>query len=949
MARKPNVQYWFFLFAILALQWFSFSSVAQEAAQLLPTDPAVISGQLDNGLKYFIKKNSKPENRAELRLAVRTGSLQEDEDQLGLAHFTEHMAFNGTEHFAKNDLVDFLELSGTRFGADLNAYTSFEETVYMLQSRTDSTELLEKSLLILEDWAGGLSFDPEEIDKERGVVVSEWRSRLSPDQRLQQKSLPVLYQDSRYAERLPIGDPEIIENATYATVKRYYQDWYRPNLMAVIAVGDFDVAWMEEQIKTRFADLKNPDNPRALQEYKIPMHEETRFVSETDKENSFTRIEMNIKHPETPLKSATDYRTSIMHALYNRMLNARLVEIRQQPNPPFTFSYSGYGGDLGDLDNYFLYAFVREGGALQGISSVYAETRRVWKYGFVETELERAKAETLRSAEKSFKEQDKTQSSSLAGGLVAHFVNESPFLSAEQRYQLIDSLLPTIELEAINALPRDWITEENRTIVVSGPEKDSTALPSREDILATLEVVEQLELTPYEDVVSDAPLLDAELDLAEVTGEKEWSELGVTEWTLSNGIKVVLKPTDFQNDQIRFTAFSPGGHSIYADADYFNASNAVPILNQSGISSFPQSELDKKLAGKNASVGAYIGELTEGLGGSASPEDLETMFQLIYLHFTAPRKDEDVLQSYVAQQKSVLENILVNPYYYYANEKQKIKYDNHPRRKALASLSDLESLNSDKILDIYRDRFADAGDFTFIFVGNFDLEGIRPLLLRYLGSLPADGRVENWKDIDADLATGKIEKTWIKGVAPKAYVEMVYHGDFDYTAENRYAFSSLNSLLDTKLREAMREDKGGVYGVSIRGNVSRIPESRYSFTISFNAEPERVDELIATAKEEIRKVMENGADDDDIKKITEKQRQSKIKNLKENGYWLGQLNARYQNDLPLEGITLEALEKSIATLDSQTLQRAAKTYFETENFMQFILLPEEQSAEEEKE
>lgn len=920
-------------------------TLAQQTDIPLPMDPTVISGQLDNGLRYFIKQNNKPENRAELRLAVHAGSLQEDEDQLGLAHFTEHMAFNGSEHFEKNELVDYLELTGARFGPDLNAYTSFGETVYMLQVRTDSMELLEKGLLILEDWAGGLSFAPEEIDKERGVVVSEWRSRLSPDQRLQQKSFPVLYKGSRYAERLPIGEPEIIENADYATIKRYYDDWYRPNLMAVVAVGDFDTAWMESEIKRRFADLENPSNPRERQDYSIPMHEETRTVIATDKENSFTRIQIAFKHPETPVKTKGDYRQSIIQSLYNRMLNARLVEIRQQPDPPFTFAYSGYGSDLGDLDNYFLYAFVSEGGVRRGISSVYTETLRAMEHGFVETELERAKSEAILAAERAFKEQDKTPSARLVSGLVSHFTDESAFLSAEQRLELITELLPTVSLDDINPMPKQWITETNRTMVVTGPEKEGVVLPTEAELLAVLDSIGNLDLEPYIDEVSDAPLLDEELRTAEITDEKTWPELGISEWTLSNGIKIVLKPTDFQNDQIIFTAFSPGGSSLYPDEDYFNASNAISIIDQSGISEFSLSELNKKLAGKNVSVGPYIGELVEGFNGSTSPEDLETMLQLIYLYFTAPRKDAEVLQSFVVQQKSILENILVNPYYYFANEKNKIKYQNHPRRKALPDISDLEGLNVDKIMEIYQDRFADAGDFTFVFVGNFEPEDLRPLLQQYLGSLPVTKREESWKDVNADLPTGTIEKTWVRGAAPKALVEMVYHGEFDYTPDNRYAFTSLISALRIKLREAMREDKGGVYGVTVRSVARQRPDTTYAITISFNSEPDKVEELIATAKSEIDKLMENGVEQTDIDKVTETQRQGKIKNLKENSYWLGRLSGIYQNGDSLENLTMEALEKAIEGLNSEVLQQAAKAYFDTENYMQFVLLPEEKTDE----
>ncbi len=924
---------------------FSFSQQATvrrsyEMTDPLPVDPQFRWGVLENGLKYYLKVNAKPEKRAELRLAIHAGSLQEDDDQLGIAHFVEHMAFNGSANFKKNELVDYLESIGTRFGADLNAYTSFDETVYMIQSRTDSLALLEKGLLVLQDWAGAVSFDHEEIDKERGVVVAEWRSRLSPDQRMQQKSFPVVYQGSRYADRLPIGKPELIEKADYEVFKRFYRDWYRPDLMALVIVGDFDLNWMENQVKTRFASLKNPLEPRPRYEFEIPLSGGTRFSINSDKEAPFTQIQVVYHHPKKELKTLGDFKDNLARSLYNRMLNARLYELRQQTNPPFTFASSGYGGDLGNLDAYFISAFTPEGKGLAGLEVVLTETRRALLHGFTETELERAKAEMLRSAEKAFKEKDKSQSGQLAMQAVYHFLNESPLLNPAQVFNLYKEFLPQVGLTEINHFPVEWITKENRVVTVTAPEKEGSPLPAEAEILALLDKIDQLQPVPYIDQVSDKPLMEETLNEASVSAEKTMESLGVSEWILSNGVRVVLKPTDFKNDEILLVATSPGGHSVYPDQDFQDASNAAGIIDQSGISGFNVVELEKMLAGKTVSVGPYIGELGEGLNGSCSPADLETMFQLTYLYFKKPRVDEQALETFKSQQKSVLQNMMMNPYFYFNEEKNKIKYSDHPRRKT-PDLESVEKLNLNRMKTIYDDRFSDASDFTFFLVGSFQLDEIRPMVLKFLGNLPSTGRKESWKDINSDLVKGKVEKTIVRGQAPKSLVELLYHGDFPYKdARQRYDFYALMDVLRIKLRESMREDKGGVYGVTVNGNASQFPKEKYSITISFNAEPEKTEELIATALAEIAKIQTSGPEEKDLEKVKETQRQGRIKDLKENRFWLGQLRARYENGLPLEGILLEEYEKSITGLSAQALQEAAGTYFNPANFMRFVLLPE---------
>ncbi len=941
--------------ARFALLFFALPLLAQLSAQPIPfnpldpipQNPAVRSGQLDNGLTYLLIRNDRPDDRAELRLAVRAGSLQEDPDQLGIAHFVEHMAFNGSEHFKKNELIEYLESVGTRFGPDLNAYTSFGETVYILQARTDSLALLERGLLILEDWAGGVSFEPEEIDKERGVVVSEWRTRLSPDQRLQQQYFPILYQNSRFAERLPIGEPEVIQNANYSTVRRYYEDWYRPDLMAVVAVGDFDLDWMEKEVRQRFSSLIAPPNPRERKSYTVPGHPGTRFAIFSDKEAAFTRANIYFKHPEQPLETLADYRLYLARSLYNRMLNARLFELQQRmADPPFTFAYSGYGGDVGDRDVYTVSTFTAQGKVTEGLEAVLTETYRAFQHGFTPSELERAKSQMLSAAESAARELDKQESGRLAGGLVAHYLDEAPMPDPRQRFELYQALLPTIALDDIDPLPAQWLTEDNRTVVVTGPDKEDVPLPSREELLALLRAVEEAELEPYVDKVSQAPLLSADLSPVPVVDRTEIEDLGVTEVRLANGLRVVLKPTDFKNDEIRMSAFSPGGHSLYPDPLYESASTAAALVNLGGIGSFDLPALEKKLAGRQVSVGPYISELYEGLSGNSSVDDVETLLQLTYLYFTQPRKDSIALESFLNRQRSIVENMFANPYYYYAAIRSQIQYGDHPRRQ-MTTMDDLEKISLEDAFMVYKDRFADASDFTFVFVGSFSVDAILPLLQTYLGNLPVIEREESWRDVGAYLTGGVVDTMLVRGQAPKAIVDLLFHGPFDYAErQNRYNFYSMIDLMRIKLREAMREDQGGVYGVRLSGTASQNPRPMYRISLSFNSDPSEVDTLVQVALDVIARIKAEGPEEADLQKVKETQRQNRIEGLKENGFWLGQLTARYREGLSLDGIKLGTYEQYIDGLSAQAVQEAARKYFNLDQYMKLVLMPEEPPAED---
>jgi zinc protease len=930
---------------ILSLLFFCLiaSTFAQKGEEI-PVDPKLKMGKLENGLTYYLHENSKPENTIELRLAVNAGSILEDEDQKGLAHFVEHMAFNGTKNFKKSELVDFLESVGTRFGADLNAYTSFDETVYMLQVRSVDT-LVDKGLTVMEDWAGGLLFDHEEIDKERGVVESEWRTRLGAGQRMQNKTLPVMYKGSHYAKRLPIGDTEIINNAPYDNFKRFYRDWYRPNLMALVIVGDIDVEEMEKEVIKRFSSLKNPENERPRKEFDVPMHKETLVAIEQDKEATGSNVTLMYKHPRKEVKDMADYRESLIRSLYNRMLNARLSEIGQQGDPPYLFAYSFYGNDLGDIDAYQSYASTPEGGTLRALEVLMLENKRVRDHGFLQSELDRNKEELMTYAESQVKEQDKTDSRRFASRYVSKFLNNTPTPSADQYYAILEKHLPTITLEEVNQIGKDWITDENRVVVITGPEKEESVVPEESEVRNILDKVEGMEVEPYEDNVSDAPFFDKELEPGLITSMMEMEDVGITKLTLDNGVEVFLKPTDFKNDEILMTATSEGGNSLYSDDLYPSSSNASSIVNEGGVGAFDLIQLDKKLSGKEVRVSPYIGTYYEGMRGFSSPDDVETMFQLIYMYFNEPRKDEDAYNSFKSKQMAFMANMMSNPNFYFSDMTNKIKYNDHPRA-GFPTKESFEQMNLDEAYRIYKERFADASDFAFFFVGSFDVEEMKPMIEKYLGNLPSINRDETWKDIGLEMQKGVVEKTITRGEAPKSNVEIMFHGDAEWNSENRYAMRSLIEVLRIKLRESMREDKGGVYGVRVSGGISHYPKERYSITISFNADPERADELANTAIEGIRNAMANGAEQKDLDKVAETQRQTMIKSLKENRYWNRQMESAYENGTKMENIKLEKLEEQIATLNSDLIKNAANKFFDFDNYFRFVMHPE--ASKEEK-
>ncbi|WP_184546975.1 M16 family metallopeptidase [Mucilaginibacter sp. FT3.2] len=904
---------------------------------VLPVDKQVIIGKLPNGLTYYIRQNVEPKNKAELYLVNKVGSVLETDDQQGLAHFTEHMAFNGTRDFPKNQMVDYLQKSGVKFGADLNAYTSFNETVYQLPIPTDTAAIFNNGFKILANWAGYVSFDPTEIDKERGVVLEEERLRgKNAQERLQQQILPVLLNNSRYALRLPIGKEDILKNFKPETIKSFYHDWYRPDLQAVIAVGDFDPKQVEELIKQNFSGLQNPTGEKPRVKYTVPAAPGTSVKIATDKEFPYTLAEIVVKHPGTTVKTTTDYMQSVRVQLFNQMLNSRLGELLQKPNPPFLFGRSSYGGFLGE-QNAFTSVAVAKPGELEGaVKAVVAETERARKFGFTLTELERAKQDALVQMGNAYKERDKTRSANFVREYQQNFLEGEAIPGIEYEYNFYVNNINKITVAQMNALAGSFIGDQNRVVIVEAPEKDKATLPTEATLLQWIGAAGQ-GVTAYIDNVSSDPLLSKLPEGTKVVNTVADSLIGTTTLTLGNGLKVILKPTEFRNDQILINGYAFGGSSLASDDDFTSANMASSIIASSGIAQFNQGMLDKKMAGKNVNISPYISEFAQGITGSSSPADFETALQLIYLYFTQPRKDNDIWQSTIAQTKSVLANRGLDPPSVFQDTVSAV-LSNYNFRGMITKPERLNAATLDKAYNFYKNRFADASNFTFTLVGNFDIETVKPYLEHYLGGLPSTNGKETFKDLKIQPPAGEITKIVNKGVAEKSSVQLVFSGDYDYNDANNIQMDALEEVLNIKLIERLREQESGVYSPGVRAGYHKTPGGRYTITVYFGCAPENVDKMIASTLDEIAKIKQNGAQPTDIQKFVAEEARSTREQMKENIFWAGYLASSSQN-----GENPDQILQHVGNLEQVTVQStkdAANKYLSGKNFIKLILMPE---------
>ncbi|MBX9929117.1 MAG: insulinase family protein [Gemmatimonadaceae bacterium] len=906
----------------------------------IPFDSTVIRGTLPNGLRYFIKKNAKPEKRLELQLAVRTGSLQEDDDQRGMAHYVEHMAFNGTARFPKSAIVDFLEQSGMRFGGDLNAYTSFDETVYNLTIPTDSTHLVTRALDVMRDWAGAVSFDSLEFERERGVVLEEWRSGRGAQQRVAMKHYPYQFYGSRYTERLPIGTQQSLERASRAALMRYYADWYRPDLMAVVAVGDIDPEQLRTMIVERFGSLKNPAAPRPRVAAMIPDHDSTFVSIAADKEYQGNIITVLWKSPKDSVRTVADYRRSLVAGLYGLLMGNRLSELSQRPNTPFQFAAVVHGALTPTRDVTQAFASVKGNAFAASLEAVLLEMDRVNRFGFTATELDRARANFTRGLERQVAEADKALSAGLAQQYVGSFLSGGSVPSITTVQAIATQLMAGITIDEVNRAARDWTPTRNRVVTVSAPERADVTLPTREDLLAVFDKVKSATLVAFVDSTSNQPLVPTVPVGGKVVGVKSLPETGITEWTLSNGIRVLLKPTDFKNDEVRFSGRRPGGSSLFSDAEALDA--GVMPFTLGGLGTFTPTTLSKALTGKVANASVAVSPNSELASGFASPKDLETMFQLLYLRFTAPRFDS--LNFNVTKQalKTNLRNTANSPDAVFGDTISRVMSNYNPRVR-LFNAAVLDSVNAARAFSLYQSRVKDASGFTFYFVGNFTLDGIRPLIERWIGALPTTPKaVSTWKDRGIRPPPGIVVRTVRKGTEPKAETTLRFHGDFAYSWENRFVLTALRELLDIRLREALREEKGGTYGVSVSQLGSWVPYKRYQVSISFGSAPERVEELTTRMWGVIDSIAAQGASDTDVAKIKEIFIRNHETALKQNASWLNWMND-HDEDGRDQRTTLR-YPALVNTLTSAMLRDAANRYLTHQQYARFTLLPESAPA-----
>ena len=916
---------------------------ATSAAPAAPVDPdavplplwsAVKKGVLPNGLTYYIMKHGKPEKRAMLWLAVNAGSVQEDPDQRGLAHFDEHMAFNGTKRFPKDAIVKYLESIGMRFGADLNAYTTWEQTVYQLEVPTDQPQFLDKGLDILRDWAGDVSYDPTEVDKERGVVLEEWRLGRGANTRLFDKHAKVLFAGSRYADRITIGDPEIIKHAPRDTLYRFYKDWYRPDLLAVIVVGDVDPATIEQAIRAKFGDLRGPANERPRPDGGVPPANGTRVSIQTDREAQGTTITIANLVPHRPSESRRDYRRLVGEEVYGEILNERLSTIARRPDAPFLAAEGGFQPLVRDIDSFERFAQVKQGQVEDALRALATEVVRIERHGVTQSELDRARQNVARFISEAADTEATTDSREFTSEIVRNFLTHELMIGRVAERDLTLEMLPKITVDELNGVAGPFSGPANRVVMISAP--DGEKLPSEQRVQQILADVEKTDVPAWDDKPPPANLVAKPPAPGKIVSEKQIAKIDVTEWKLSNGVRVVVKPTDYAKDQLLIAGLSPGGLATVSNKALPAVRFADSVVDVGGVGDFDPEALEKALAGKEVHVSSDIGETTESIDASGSAKDMETMFQLLYLRMTSPRRDE---QEFKVWQKNVEEQLAERdrrPEVQFAKLEAAAEWKNNPRMLP-PEPADIAKVDLDKSLAFYKDRFGDASDFTFVIVGAVDLAKLRPLVETYLGSLPAHGRHEREKDLGIRKVGGVVKKEWKIGEEPKASVLLDFHGDESWTRDKDRDMFILGRVLEIKLREVLREDMGGVYGVGASGDIERSPHQERTFEIRFGCDPKRVDELVKAAFGEIDKLAKSGASADYLDKVKETFLRTRETQLRDNEFWEVWLsNAYHYGDDPT--IVLDTAP-IVARMTSANVQAAARRYLSARQYFEAVLLP----------
>lgn len=905
--------------SLLAVAFVLCASFQQAVAQQmqfppLPVDKNVRIGQLDNGLTYYIRHNKLPENRAEFYIAQKVGSILEEPQQRGLAHFLEHMAFNGTKNFPGDDkrlgVIPWCETVGIKFGTNLNAYTSIDETVYNISNAPiDRTGVLDSCLLILHDWSNYILLKDDEIDKERGVIREEWRSRNSGMLRVYTDLLPTIYPGDKYADCMPIGSIDVINNFPYKDIRDYYHKWYRPDLQGIVIVGDINVDAVEAKLKAVFADVQKPVNPAERTYYPVADNKEPIVAIGTDKEVDDPSIEIYFKQDATPdsEKNNVGYLASqYMTSMISSMLNARLSELVQSANPPFTRASSYYSDFFvaKTKEAFALSASSKADGIETALKTLLQETERARRFGFTESEYARARANYLQSLESAYNEREKTKHGSYVREYVQNFLNGEPIPGIEAEYAMMNQLAPNIPLQAMNMVMQQLVPDSNQVVIIAGPAKEGLKYPTKEEVINLLKGMKDLDLQAYVDKVSDEPLMKEAPKGGKIISEKEGDIYGSTRLVLSNGVTVYVKKTDFKADEIRMKGTSLGGKSIFPDKDALNFAVMDNVIAVGGLGNFSQVDLTKVLAGKKVSVNAGLGATTENVFGTCSPKDFETMMQLTYLTFTAPRKDAEAFESFKNRMKAQLESAQANPLSSINDSLQKAMYNNHPR-VVMMKPEMVDQIDYDRILEMYNDRFKDASDFTFYFVGNIDLETAKPLIAEYLGALPAINRKETFKDTKMSIRKGVYKNEYAKEQqTPTATIVFLYSGKAPYTLKNDILLSFATQVLDMVYTEEVREKEGGTYGVNCFGDLQKYPKEQLLLQIVFQTDPAKKDKLAGIVVDELKKLAAEGPSDVHLQKVKEYMLKKYADNQKENGYWMNNLNDYFYYGMDMtEGYT----------------------------------------------
>lgn len=904
--------------------------------QPLPLDPNVRTGQLDNGLTYYIRHNEWPEKRADFYIAQKVGSINEDDNQRGLAHFLEHMCFNGTTHFPGNSLKTYLEHIGVKFGENLNAYTSFDETVYNINNVPviSNPQSIDSCLLILHDWSNGLLLEDKEIDKERGIINEEWRLRSTAMQRMYENSFPDLYFGSKYAHRMPIGTMDIVMNFPYEEIRKYYKKWYRPDLQSIVIVGDVNVDEIENKIKSTFSDIKKVDNPAVREYFPIPDNNEPIVSIQKDKEQPISVIYLMWQHDTLPTemkKSILFFSVDYMIDAINSMLDTRLKELVQKENPPFL------GADITFNDNYIVAktkdAFIstvtfKDNGYKDAVSALYREILRARKYGFTEAEYERFKERFKANIENLYERKDKIENTSYVNEYVDLFLNNIPAPGIEWEHTNLIKICDQTPLDAINNIIMQ--NEKCAPIIAAFlPDKEDIVCMKNTDILDVINNVENENIEAYNENLSDEPLVD----ISKLKGSKikkhEPSFYGFTKYTLKNGIEVFIKKTDLSPNNISMYAQSWGGTSLYNNEEYLNASNAVGI-KVGGWGNFSSIDLNKKLSGKKIKIDPFILDRSEGMSGNCVKKDFESLLQLMYLAFTSPRKDDEAFNSSLQRTKSALANADLQPTTALIDSISSVIYKNNVRALRTKA-DDIDRIDYDRLIQIYKERFSDGNDFKFFFIGDIDIKTILPYIEKYIGSIPVLKGEEKYNTIDLTLSKGEIKNIFEKKQeTPLALVINLYHAPMDYSMENSLKVDFLKQILQLLFTETIREDEGGAYNISVRGSLNDYPEKYGSIEIQLPTSPDKREKMTEIIYNGLNDIVENGPKEEDLQKVKEYVLRSHEENLKKNTYWMNAiLNKIMENKDIVNGY--QEIVNSITTKD---IQETARTILRNGNHIE---------------